>query len=596
MSAKFKLLLEVYNLFVKVSIEVIHLYIFILIMADRNLMTPGTATLSSLFGNGITYRVPTFQRDYSWKEDNWIALWEDINIALSSGKDHYMGAVVIQKNGEKNFLVIDGQQRLTTLSLLALSVLQNIHDLVAQGIEAEANEMRIEELRRGFLGQRDPASLNYSSKLFLNENNDSFYQSHLLQLRRPVNENSLTVSDRLMWQAFQFFYKRIKDHFGNETTGEKLATFLSKLIGDKLMFIKIEVEDELSAYTLFETLNYRGVDLTVTDLLKNYLFSKLSSVDLNLAKESWKKISSSVGLDKFPTYLRHFWISRNDTVREDQMFKIIRSSITSVTDVFYLLNQLEASASFYVALQEPYNKEWQGNRERKKRIREFKIFGVKQQLPMLLIGKEKFTDQEFDRLMRLLSVIAFRYNVVGDRQANFMEDLYNKACKRIFSGEYLTAQDVFQELKQVYISDGDFRSDFSTQEIASYGQGKKLARYILFELENHLANTDRDYEDDPATIEHILPENAPDDWNRFFPAIIQPMYIYRIGNYTLLEDDKNRTCGIELFNRKKEIYATSQYNMPKKILSIDWNPNNLDNRQSQMAGWATTCWRVPYAD
>ena len=55
------------------------------------------------------------------------------------------------------------------------------------------------------------------------------------------------------------------------------------------------------------------------------------------------------------------------------MFKIIRSSITSVTDVFYLLNQLEASASFYVALQEPYNKEWQGNRERKKRIREFKI-------------------------------------------------------------------------------------------------------------------------------------------------------------------------------------------------------------------------------
>jgi uncharacterized protein with ParB-like and HNH nuclease domain len=560
-------------------------------MASRNLMSPSAISLSGLLSNGIIYRVPTFQRDYSWKEDNWVALWEDIQIAISSQSDHYMGAVVVQKNGEKNFLVIDGQQRLTTLSLLTLAIIQNIQDLIEKGIEADANEMRISELRREFLGQRDAASLHYSSKLFLNENNDPFYQSHLLQLRKPANEKTLYTSDKLMWQAFQFFYNAIQAHFSKEVTGEMLATFLSKLIGDRLMFIKIEVEDELSAYTLFETLNYRGVDLTVTDLLKNYLFSKLSPIDLNLAKESWKRISASVGLDKFPTYLRHYWISQNDLVREEQMFKVIRRSITTVEDVFNLLNKLEASASFYVSLQDPYSREWQGDRERRKRIREFKLFGVKQQLPMLLIAKEKFSDNEFDRLLRLLSVIAFRYNVVGDRQANVMEDLYNKVCKKIYSKEYINAKQIFEELKSLYVSDVDFKSNFSTMEILSYGRSKKLCRYILFELENHLAGTDKDFEDDPGTIEHILPENAPDSWDIFFAPVIQQLYVFRLGNYTLLEDDKNRSCGVQLISQKKLIYHTSQYEMSRKILSPEWNPNILDNRQNQMAGWATACWK-----
>lgn len=266
-------------------------------MADKNLMTPSTSSLSGLLGNGITYKVPTFQRDYSWKMENWIDLWEDIKVLISTGRDHYMGAVVLQKKGEKNFLVIDGQQRFTTLSILTLAIIKNIQDLIDNGIESSENEERIKELRRGFLGQRDPGSLLYSSKLFLNENNDAFYQSRLLQLQQPVNEKTLPDSDKLIWQAFSFFYETIKKQFTNPS-GEQLANFLSKTIGDKMMFIKIEVEDEMSAYTLFETLNYRGVDLTVTDLLKNYLFSLLSESDIRIAKDTWKKIANSIRVRK----------------------------------------------------------------------------------------------------------------------------------------------------------------------------------------------------------------------------------------------------------------------------------------------------------
>lgn len=564
-------------------------------MANKNLMTPTTISLSGLLGNGLTYKVPVFQRDYSWKIDNWTDLWEDIKILLNSGRDHYMGAVVLQKLGEKQFLVIDGQQRFTTLSLIALATIKHIQDLINKGIDSDDNIERISELRRGFLGQKDPASLHYSSKLFLNENNDPFYQRNLLQLISPQNEKTLIDSDRLLWQGFNFFYNKIGEQFPN-ASGSELASFLSKIVGDKTMFIKIEVEDELSAYTLFETLNYRGVDLTVTDLLKNYLFSLITPSDLRIAKEIWKKIATSIGIDKFPVFLRHFWISRKPLVRQEQLFKTIRSEIKSNQQVFDLLNCLDSYSEIYLALQDPFSVFWQGNRDRIKRIREMKLFGVKQQLPLLMVAKEKLNDHEFDKTLKVISTISFRYNVIGSRQANRMEELYNIVSQKIYNSFITTAQSVFNDIKELYISDADFKNDFSTIELYSYGRSKKLARYILFELENNMMQGgDRDYELDPATIEHILPENAGVEWDQDFPQMIQNSYIYRLGNYTLLEAHLNRDCETLEFDKKKLFYSKSQYEMARTIDYNEWNPNILELRQKDLARKATSIWRISYA-
>lgn len=563
-------------------------------MADKNLMTPSTSSLSGLLSIGVTYKVPVFQRDYSWKIDHWTDLWEDIKIVLNTGKDHYMGAVVLQKTGEKQFLVIDGQQRFTTLSLLALAIIRRIQDLIEKQIDPKDNAERIDELRRRFLGQKDPASLLYSSKLFLNENNDPFYQRNLLQLTAPHNERTLIESDKLLWQGFTFFYNKIGELFPN-ASGIDLASFLSKTVGDKTMFIKIEVDDELSAYTLFETLNYRGVDLTVTDLLKNYLFSLITPADLRIAKEIWKKIATSIGIEKFPGFLRHFWISRKPLVRQEQLFKIIRNDIKTNQQVFNLLNELDSYSEIYLALQDPYNIAWQGNRPRIKRIRELKLFAVKQQLPLLMVAKQKLEDQEFDKLLRIISVISFRYNVIGSRQANRMEEIYNSVSQKIFNSELTSAHEVFNNLSELYISDEDFRNDISTLELYSYGRSKKLARYILFELENSLMEGgDRDYELDPATIEHILPENPPEEWDINFPRILQEKYIYRLGNYTLLEENLNRDCEVLPFDVKKTFYSRSQYELTRSINYTEWNPTALDVRQNEMARRSTSIWRVSY--
>src|SRR5690606_13845897 len=111
--------------------------------------------------------------------------------------------------------------------------------------------------------------------------------------------------------------------------------------------------------------------------------------------------------------------------------------------------------------------------------REMKLFGVKQQLPLLMVAKEKFSDQEFDKTLKVISNISFRYNVIGSRQANRMEELYNIVSQKMLNSSITTAQGVFNEIKELYISDADFRNDFSTLQLYSYGKSKKLARYIL---------------------------------------------------------------------------------------------------------------------
>src|SRR4028119_1666979 len=151
-------------------------------MARINLLDTRTTSFGDLISNGKIYRVPPFQRDYSWMEENWEDLWQDI-LTLHTNPDasHYMGAIVLQSSGtsEKEFTIIDGQQRLATLSIIAIAVIEKILHLVERGEEPEANQDRQEILKRTYLSDKDPRSLRYSSKLLLNENNNDFYQSNL---------------------------------------------------------------------------------------------------------------------------------------------------------------------------------------------------------------------------------------------------------------------------------------------------------------------------------------------------------------------------------------------------------------------------------
>lgn len=181
-------------------------------MGKSNLLNTRTANFLDLVGNGRIYRVPPFQRDYSWEEEQWEDLWNDLlEMHGKTEERHYMGALVVEGRSDREFSIIDGQQRLATLSLLGLAVIALLIQLAEKGVEPEANRERATALRSRFIGEKDPASLVESSKLFLNRTDDAFYQDYLVQLRKPLNPRGLPKSNRLLWECYCYFANCLKE-------------------------------------------------------------------------------------------------------------------------------------------------------------------------------------------------------------------------------------------------------------------------------------------------------------------------------------------------------------------------------------------------
>ena len=239
-------------------------------------------TFRQLMGNGLSYRVPLFQRDYSWGPDEWDDLWQDIVALFDADPEpaHYMGYLVLQSADNRAFDIIDGQQRMTTLSLLMLAAVSHLSDLAAPDDPSDPQTRRAEQLRASYIGYLDPVSLVPRSKLTLNRHNDSFYQNYLVPLER-LPQRGLNASEHLLRRAFSWFKERIRERSGGD--GTSVASFVDGAV-DKLFFTVITVTDELNAFKVFATLNARGVRLSATDLLKNYLFSVVPAVVLTNRK------------------------------------------------------------------------------------------------------------------------------------------------------------------------------------------------------------------------------------------------------------------------------------------------------------------------
>jgi hypothetical protein len=298
-----------------------------------------------------------------------------------------MGALVVEAKTDREFQIIDGQQRLATLSILALAVIDKLGKIAATGTDPEANRERASSLRTRFIGEKDPASLVESSKLFLNETDNAFYQDYLVQLRAPLNPRRLPKSNRLLWECFRYFSARLNEVSAFESEGATLAALLSETIARQLLFILITVEDELNAYTVFETLNARGLELSATDLLKNYLFSRLRvSADLEALQRRWRSLITTVTQERFPEFLRYHLLCEQPKIRSERLFKLVRDRVNTPQDVFALMLALEGSGELFSALSDPNHGYWIENPGCRPYIRELNLFRVRQMTPLLFAG------------------------------------------------------------------------------------------------------------------------------------------------------------------------------------------------------------------
>ncbi|MEO1784842.1 DUF262 domain-containing HNH endonuclease family protein [Thermodesulfobium sp. 4217-1] len=550
-----------------------------------------TLNFSELLGNSKIYKVPRYQRSYSWDISNWEDLWLDI-LALKNDEElvHYLGTIVLQTEDNKTFTVIDGQQRMVTLSILVLACLKLLDDLINNGIEPEKNKERKEIFINQYIGFKDPKALTYQSKLTLNDIDKDLYSSYLVQLKTPSNLSRLPNSNQLMVKAFNYFIDSLKS-IELKDNSDAIVDFIESVVSSKLFFIEVVVDDALSAYTVFETLNARGVELTTTDLLKNYLFSLLDiKIDINNLQPRWDKIVNIVSYRKFPVFLRYFINSQQQIVRSERLFKAVKSKISSKDNVIKLIDELEQYADIYVALDEPDNELWQNNVNIRKMINELILFNVQQHKSLLLSVYFKM-NQYFEDVLRIIRALTFRYNVIGKLNPNELERAYNSVAIQVYKGEISTPQAVQKELKSVYVDDESFKNFFSIRTFDTRNtKDKKLIRYILLAVENQKFNKDYHLFDTNVTIEHIFPENHMDAEEN-----IDDLLIYRLGNLTLLEASLNRECGNKPFKEKIEIYKKSQYEITKEILeSAEWGVDEIRNRQINLAKTATSIWRFTY--
>ncbi len=555
-------------------------------MATTNFNTTNQ-TWRQLMGNGLVYKVPRFQRDYSWGQDEWEDLWMDIEHLFEPDGElaHYMGYLVLQSKDSKHFDIIDGQQRLTTLSVLVLAVLKHLKHFIKEGIEPDSNKKREEQLRNNFIGFLDPVTLVPKTKLTLNRNNDDFYKDKLVPLEK-LPQRGLKPSERLLKNAFEWFFSKLKQTYAKNKDGRELAQFLTDL-SDRLFFTVITVTDELNAFKVFETLNARGVRLSPTDLLKNYLFSVVChegcrEEDIDALERRWHKMVDNLGTESFPAFLRAHWNSRRSFVREAELFKTIRRMIPDKKSVFELLRYMEEDVDVYVALTDPEDELWQEDERRF--IRELRMFSVRQPWPFLMACFRTFDRSAMQKILRAVSIISFRYNVISGLATNIQERTYNSVAQQISNGKLGNITDVIMALNPIYVQDNKFQPAFSEKVLkTTSSRNKRIALYILFELEKHLTGKDYDMESRKYTLEHILPENPEMGWEQFSDSVLDEA-IFRLGNLTIIEESLNKEAANMSFKEKREIYKNSIFEITRQIAeeNNEWNMDRLAARQRWM--------------
>jgi Protein of unknown function DUF262/Protein of unknown function (DUF1524) len=556
------------------------------------------STYRKLIGNGLTYQVPKFQRDYSWTESEWEDLWADIleTVRVDGEPAHYMGYLVLQSNSEKNYDVIDGQQRMSTLSLLALAVCKNIERLVLNGVEAEKNQQRLTQIRSTYIGYLDPITLITRSKLTLNRNNDAYYQNYLVPLA-DLPTYGFRATEHALRKAFEWFDKKIASYVADPLvdTGVALASLIETM-SDRLFFTVITVTDELNAFKVFETLNARGVRLSSTDLLKNYLFSVIHrsqahAAEIDNLELRWETIVSRLGSESLPEFLRCHWNSRNTFTRQAELFKTIRKKVTDRAQVFLLLRNMEEDIDPYLSLTDPSRSALSA--EQKHHAALLKMFRVRQPIAFLLAAYRQLDDkQDFATLLRACVVISFRYNTIGNLPPNEQERIYSQATLALDTKKTLPA--IFPLLADIYPSDNAFKSAFAEKEIKTTdSRNNKIVRYTLCQLEKQITGIEHDLDSNTFNIEHILPQKHGTDWPDF-PENQAATPVFRLGNMTLLSTADNRDLGNSSFAHKKTVYGNSQFSLTQSIDTdnSEWTVERIQARQNKLAKLATAIWRI----
>lgn len=550
-------------------------------------------TIGEFLRKPYSYKVPVYQRDFAWTDEEVNTLWEDITGAMVEGQaDYFLGAVVISKDYDdaRKRSVIDGQQRLIVISMILAAI--------SEAWKARGQNERGTDIFRDFLAAKERRTDELVPKLTLNELNDLVYQQLVLEGRKitQAHVRASHKSNRLLHKAFASIRTKLKSWREDNADDEDALFDLEEFITDRVNLIVIEAGDDSNAFVIFETLNDRGLDLAVSDLVKNYLFS-LAGDRIQDFKTAWTEIVLLVGGNNVTQFLRHFWLTHYDLVRERDLYRVLKSSLKTRARARQLLSRLRASADHYAALMSPDHVYWTNfKQEVRTNLEALLLFKVTQFRPVALAAMAKLDQHRIEQVMHILTVISFRYTVIAALGTGNLERIYTTAALDITAGKAKTAVAIFKRLRPAYVDDSRFVEAFKQKRFTK----ANLARHVLAAINDRLEGDPEKQVAESAgrvTLEHILPKNAGSSWAGALPHGADPSdYVELIGNLTLLERGRNRGIAKASFAEKKKVYAKSTLQLNDELLKHPkWSHETIEKRSRELAKVAKQIWRLDYS-
>lgn len=535
-----------------------------------------------LSSNKTRFIIPVYQRNYDWKEKNCLQLFEDIkNIGLQGErKSHFMGSIVYVSNSDtdsidlKEYVIIDGQQRLTTSTLF----LKALHDVISD------EDLKDEILESFLINKR----LDEKNKLKLKpiKKDDDVFKKLLKNDFDTIDTNSN------IYKNYNFFKNQMI----------KFGDFKSLYLGFKKLFIvhiALNRRDD-NPQLIFESINSTGVSLSQSDLIRNFLLmDKEADEQIELFENYWFKIEENLTSENISNFIRDYLtVKQNKIPNKDDTYEAFKIFVYSQNiQTKELLGELLEYSKIYKTFLFPHNEIYAQNL---KNLKQLKIGVV---YPFLLSVISSFNKQLMSEKELFVTLEIIESYIIRRMVCNKATNALNKVFASLFS-DMLEIQNFSYEYFSKYFAtilfskrgsavfpdDEEFRADFTSRDAYNL----KNIKFILLRLENK----DNNEKVDIATLslEHFMPQTLSNSWRAKLGdkyQLIHDKYLHNIGNLSLSGD--NTQLGNKPFEEKKQILKEqSRLKLNQYFIdAANWGDNEINQRADVLFEEAKLLWKYP---
>jgi uncharacterized protein with ParB-like and HNH nuclease domain len=516
----------------------------------------------------LVYFIPKYQREYIWGKHNWELLFDDI---LNNEKEHFLGSIICINNKDDaldadRLELIDGQQRMTTLSILLGALYVHLKEKRKEDIDNEDLATDLVNLKYKLILKSDKKTLRLQPSL---SGQNSIDYKYVVGKELDIIETITAPSragNRIIYKAYRYFLSRLREIKKIEETEEievfdlKETLMLLKKINSSII-VKIEVNNLSDAFTLFETLNNRGVPLSPIDLIKNSFLNELEKIKENSIDDNYNKwlsliknLSEDYSIQE--RFLRHFYnaFKNENEINVKGRTKALRSNLIEIYDTLIkrdainFFDRLYKSSEFYNQLIYPNNED--NSKKLKDSLTDLINIGAAPSYSLLLYvyQRHQLNDDEKIELINFLVKYFVRRNITDTPPTRDLDNIFIEIISKLHenkSYEFSIIKEILKgKMAATMLFEDKLKGDI-------YDENSGATRFILCKLEESNNKTKETFVDLWArdekgkfiwTIEHIFPQgqNIPEDWikmiaggNKDKAKEIQEDYVHQIGNLTL---------------------------------------------------------------